>query len=68
MVACAALPRRFAEVAVEGRSLRVKAVMRPDGRETGKVEAGDVAAEASHATRTALRRAGEAAALDRGTE
>ncbi|MCW6510879.1 LarC family nickel insertion protein [Lichenifustis flavocetrariae] len=60
-----ALVRRFEEVDVGGRAMHVKAVTRPDGSVTGKTEAGDVAAEPGHVARTALRRAGEAAALTR---
>ncbi len=61
----AALPRRFADVEVDGHALRVKAVTRPDGRLTGKTEAADIAAVPGHAARAALRRSGEAAALAR---
>lgn len=61
----AALTRSFEEVEIDGRPLRVKAVRRPDGRITGKAEAGDVAGQPGHAARVALRRAAEAAALAR---
>lgn len=64
----AALPRSFQDVEVDGHNLRVKTVTRPDGTVTGKTEAADVAAESGHAARTALRRAGESAALLRGTD
>ena len=39
--------------------------MRPDGQATAKAEAVDVAAEAGRGARSALRSAGEAAALAR---
>ena len=64
----AALRRAAAEVDVEGRRLRVKAVERPDGTRTGKTEAADVAAEPGHAARDRLRRVGVAAALAGGTD
>jgi hypothetical protein len=48
--------------------LHVKAVQRPSGQTTGKTEAADVAAQRGHAARVELRRAGEAAALERMTQ
>ncbi len=61
----ATLRRSAEEVEVEGRSLRVKAVERPDGTRTGKTEAADVATERGHAARARLRQSGVAAALSR---
>ncbi len=53
-----ALTRRFATVSVAGQELRVKLVERPDGV-TGKAEADDLRAVATHAARARLRRAAE---------
>lgn len=55
----AALPRSFATVEVEGRALRTKMVLRPDGARTAKTEASDVAAVRGHQMRQRLRRDGE---------
>ncbi len=52
------LPRQSADVAVDGRRLRVKLVDRPGGR-TGKTEAEDVLAVENHAARARLRREAE---------
>lgn len=52
------LARRFADVPVDGRDVRVKLVERPGGV-TGKVEADHVLGLASHAARTRLRRDAE---------
>jgi pyridinium-3,5-bisthiocarboxylic acid mononucleotide nickel chelatase len=65
LVRRALLARFTEEVEVEGKRLRVKIAMRPDGQATGKAEAVDVAAEAGHGARSALKRAGEAEALAR---
>jgi len=59
------LARETKDVEVDGRRLRVKTVTRPGGQTTGKTEAVDVASKSGHAARSALRRAGEAAALAR---
>ncbi len=64
----AVLARDAEAVAVGGRTLRVKTVKRPDGKTTAKTEAVDVAGETGHAARSALRRAGEAAALEKKAE
>lgn len=61
----AALGRSADRVEIGTHSMRVKMVQRPGGGMTGKTEAADVAALPGHAARVALRRAGEAAALDR---
>ena len=53
-----ALPRRIAEVDVDGRRLRVKLVERPGGA-TGKAEADDALAVPGHAARARLRRQAE---------
>ncbi len=53
-----ALPRRFAEVAVDGRAVRVKLVERPGGI-TGKAEADHLLPVSAHAARTRLRREAE---------
>ena len=53
-----ALPRRVAEVDVDGRRLRVKLVERPGGA-TGKAEADDALAVPGHAARARLRRQAE---------
>ena len=53
-----ALPRRFAEVGVDGRRLTVKLVERPGGW-TGKAEADDALAVPGHAARARLRRRAE---------
>ncbi len=53
-----ALPRRFAEVAVDGRAVRVKLVERPGGV-TGKAEADHLLPLSAHAARTRLRREAE---------
>ncbi len=55
------LPRRTAEVDVDGRRLRVKLVERPGGA-TGKAEADDALAMPGHAARARLRRRAEAMA------
>jgi uncharacterized protein (DUF111 family) len=65
LVRRALLARLTDEVEVEGRRLRVKMAMRPDGQATAKAEAVDVAGEAGRGARGALRSAGEAAALAR---
>ena len=65
LVRRALLARLTEEVEVEGRRLRVKIAMRPDGQATAKAEAVDVAGEAGRGARSALKRAGEAAALAR---
>jgi uncharacterized protein (TIGR00299 family) protein len=65
LVRRALLARLTEEVEVEGKRLRVKMAMRPDGQATGKAEAVDVAAQAGRGARSALRSAGEAAALAR---
>jgi uncharacterized protein (DUF111 family) len=65
LVRRALLARRTEEVEVEGKRLRVKMAMRPDGQATGKAEAVDLAAETGRGARSALRSAGEAAALAR---
>jgi uncharacterized protein (DUF111 family) len=65
LVRRALLTRLTEEVEVEGKRLRVKVAMRPDGQATGKAEAVDVAAEAGRGARSALRHAAEAAALAR---
>ena len=54
-----ALPRRIAEVAALGRTVRVKLARRDDGT-TGKIEADSLHGIAGHAARTRLRRAAEA--------
>ena len=56
-----ALPRRIAEVEVDGRRLRVKLVERPGGA-TGKAEADDALAMPGQAARARLRRRAEAMA------
>ncbi len=53
-----ALPRRFAEVAVDGRPVVVKLVERPGGV-TAKAESDSVRQVAGHAARTSLRREAE---------
>ncbi len=53
------LPRRTAEVDVEGRTLRVKLVERPGGAVTGKAEVNDALAQPSQAARARLRRRAE---------
>ena len=63
LVRRALLARLTEEVEVEGKRLRVKMAMRPDGLATAKAEAVDVAAQAGRGARSALRSAGEAAAL-----
>jgi uncharacterized protein (DUF111 family) len=65
LVRRALLARLTDEVEVEGKRLRVKMAMRPDGQATAKAEAVDVAAQAGRGARSALRSAGEAAALAR---
>ena len=64
----AVLNRSFDQVEVGGHLLHVKTVQRPSGQTTGKTEAADVAAQRGHAARVELRRAGEAAALERMTQ
>ena len=61
----ALLARLTEEIEVDGQRLRVKTAMRPDGQATAKAEAVDLAAEAGRGARSALSRAGEAAALAR---
>lgn len=61
----AALGRTIDRVEIGTHAVRVKMVQRPSGQVTGKTEASDVAALPGHAARVALRRAGEATALDR---
>lgn len=63
----AALGRSVDRVEIGAHPLRVKMVRRPGGGMTGKTEAADVAALPGHAARVALRRTGEAVALDRAT-
>jgi pyridinium-3,5-bisthiocarboxylic acid mononucleotide nickel chelatase len=63
LVRRAVLARLTEEVEVDGRRLRVKMAMRPDGQATGKAEAADVADQSGRSGRSALSRAGEAAAL-----
>lgn len=57
------LPRRFAEIAVEGQDLRVKLVERPgaagQAELTGKAESDHLLHLEGHAARTRLRRAAE---------
>jgi pyridinium-3,5-bisthiocarboxylic acid mononucleotide nickel chelatase len=65
LVRRALLARLTEEIEVDGQRLRVKTAMRPDGQATAKVEAVDLAAEAGRGARSALSRAGEAAALAR---
>lgn len=60
LVERSALPRRAAEVAADGKSLRLKVVDRPSGP-TAKVEADDLADVAGSGSRSALRRLAEAA-------
>jgi uncharacterized protein (TIGR00299 family) protein len=60
-VAARALPRRIADVAVDGATVRVKLVERPGG-DTGKAELDDLAATPTHAARARLRRLAEEAA------
>jgi uncharacterized protein (TIGR00299 family) protein len=52
------LPRRFAAVEVEGRTMQVKLVERPGGV-TGKVEADQLRDGADHADRSRMRRVAE---------
>ncbi len=59
----AALRRVAEEVDVDGRSLRVKLVQRPDGSVTAKTEASDVAGDGDHASRVKLRRQAEDLAM-----
>jgi uncharacterized protein (TIGR00299 family) protein len=67
LVRGAALPRRMAGAEVDGRRLRIKLVRRPDGAETAKAEADDVAgAPGGRAGRLRLRRAAEDRALAAG--
>ena len=54
-----ALPRRVAEVDVDGRRVRVKLVERPGGAVTGKAEAVDALAVSGQAARARLRRQAE---------
>ena len=56
-----ALQRQVRETRVDGATVRVKQVERPDGR-TGKAEADDLAALPGHAARAKLRRRAEALA------
>jgi pyridinium-3,5-bisthiocarboxylic acid mononucleotide nickel chelatase len=65
LVRRALLARLTEEIEVEGKRLRVKMAMRPDGQATAKAEAVDVASQAGRGARSALRSAGEAAALAR---
>jgi pyridinium-3,5-bisthiocarboxylic acid mononucleotide nickel chelatase len=65
LVRRAVLARDVEDVEVDGRRLRVKTVTRPGGQTTGKTEAVDVASEPGYAARSALRHAGETAALAR---
>ncbi len=62
IMAGAVLPRRMAEVEVEGHRFRVKIVQRPGGA-TAKTESDDIAAHEGHARRAQLRRLAEAKAL-----
>lgn len=62
-VAGRVLPRRSAEVSVDGRTVRVKRVERPGGA-TGKAEADDLRDAPGHAARIRLRRAAERLADD----
>jgi len=61
VVAARALPRRIAEVPLDGATVRVKLVDRPGGV-TGKAELDDLASTATHADRARLRRRAEDAA------
>ena len=54
-----ALPRRFAEVAVEGQPVQVKLTERPDGTVTAKAESDHLVALPTHAARSRLRRDAE---------
>jgi len=58
VVSARALPRRTAEVPLDGATVRVKLVDRPGGV-TGKAELDDLAATATHAGRARLRRRAE---------
>ncbi len=59
-----ALRRRMAHTVVDGASVDVKLVERPDGR-TGKAEADHLLGVPGHASRTRLRRQAEAMAMAR---
>ena len=61
IVSARALPRRIADVQLDGATVRVKLVDRPGGG-TGKAELDDLGATATHAGRTRLRRRAEDAA------
>ena len=63
MVQGAALRRVAEHVDVDGLSLRVKLVQRPDGSVTAKTEASDVAGGSDHASRLRLRRQAEDLAM-----
>jgi uncharacterized protein (TIGR00299 family) protein len=65
LVAGRTLARRTEEVAVDGRTIRVKRAARPGGA-TGKAEDDDVRGTAGHAARARLRRAAERMAAERG--
>jgi uncharacterized protein (TIGR00299 family) protein len=58
----AVLPRRFRDVEIEGATVRVKVVERPDGP-SAKAEADDVLEHAGRGLRAALRRRAEDEAL-----
>ena len=60
----AALSRTVDQVDAGERSVRVKAVRRPDGVTTAKAEAADVSPTRGHSARKALRHAAETRALD----
>ncbi|MBE7210143.1 MAG: LarC family nickel insertion protein [Gluconacetobacter diazotrophicus] len=68
-VAGRALPRRSVRVAVDGGTVAVKLVRRPDGTETGKAEADHLRSDegTGQAGRATKRRQAEAAALAHGT-
>ena len=54
-----ALARRFADVAVDGRAVRVKLAERPGGSLTAKAESDHLVATPTHAARSRLRREAE---------
>jgi uncharacterized protein (TIGR00299 family) protein len=62
------LARETVTVEAAGRSVRVKRARRPEGVISAKAELADLAREGDAAARSRLRRAAEAAALDRREE
>jgi uncharacterized protein (TIGR00299 family) protein len=68
VVAGRALPRRIAQVEIDGRPLRVKLVDRPDGERTAKAEADDVADALGQASRVRARRMAETIGLAKETD